>query len=780
MIDYLKLQKDFSRHKKIALKQPVREVISKLKENEKSKTENDEDEEPIPEDIQLMTIKDTNSMNKALLQNYAKQKREDDDDQGNQKKKAKKSNKSKSVERPTVRYSDLGGIDSILQHLGVDPPRGVLLHGPPGTGKTSLALAIAGELGLPFIKLAAPEIVSGMSGESEARVREIFEEAKTAQREMERRIVAQLLTSMDELSFEALGGKAVMIIGATNRPDSLDPALRRAGRFDREIRLGIPDDKGREKLAGDFDFFSIAKRSPGFVGADLRSLTREAAINAVNRIFSNLMVNNSMEVEESNENLVNYLSDRQNVSETLRNLEPLTAEELEPLAIEMNDFEVALKKVQPSAKREGFAVVPGITWDDIGALDYVREELRMAIVEPIKNPEMFSAVGINSPAGVLLYGPPGTGKTLLAKAIANESHCNFISVKGPELLNKYVGESERSIRQVFERAKSSAPCVIFFDEIDALCPKRNDENGDSHSSRIVNQLLTEMDGMEERSKVFIIAATNRPDMIDPAMTRPGRLDKLLFVSLPSAKERFEILKTLSRKTPLHSSVSLNDIAFDGRCEGYSGADLSSLLREASIAALRQKMLSNSQEPVFVAKEHFEEAFSRVFPSVSKEDQKSYEKLQKEFSTKPSLMNFLVLCSIRHQQLNNLDVKNLQSQLDKELAKYPPLLFLEKKTGVPKVHLTGIIVCLVLILVIFNVGGHLIVNLVGFVYPAYATFLAIESKEKEDDTQWLTYWMVFAAFSIVEFFSELILYWIPFYYLVKATFLYWLFSHNVNE
>ncbi|KDO20878.1 hypothetical protein SPRG_14110 [Saprolegnia parasitica CBS 223.65] len=567
------------------------------------------------------------------------------------------------VSRPTTRYSDVGGIQAILKevqelieyplthpeiytHLGVEPPRGILLHGPPGTGKTMLANAIAGESGACFLKVSAPEIVSGMSGESEQKVRDLFDQAianapsiifideidaitpkrETSSRGMEKRIVAQLLTSTDTLSLANTGGKPVLVIGATNRPNDLDQALRRAGRFDREICLGIPDADAREKilsvlaskmrLSGDIDFKDLARRTPGYVGADLVSLTKEAAVLAVNRVFSTLLHKETTTTTTS-------------INDEIRSVAPFTPEELEPLSVNMDDFLQAVPKVQPSSKREGFATIPDVTWNDVGALVEVRAELVLSILHPLQHPERFEALGLKMPAGVLLYGPPGCGKTMLAKAIANESGANFISVKGPELLDKYVGESERAVRQVFERARASSPCIVFFDELDALCPRRGmSDGGNGVSERVVNQLLTEMDGLDARKNVVVIAATNRPDIIDPAMLRPGRLDKLLYVPLPHAAERFQILSTLSEKCKMDPALDLEAIARDPRCDSFSGADLSALVREAGVAVLREADQTHIEIGLCIQKKHFESAFQTVFPSVSRADQKIFEKMKK--------------------------------------------------------------------------------------------------------------------------------------------------------
>jgi ribosome biogenesis ATPase len=548
----------------------------------------------------------------------------------------------------------------IYKTTGVEPPRGVLLHGPPGCGKTTIANALAGDLKVPFINISAPSVVSGMSGESEKKIRELFEEAKTlapciiffdeidaitpkregAQREMERRIVAQMLTSIDELSLDKTNGQPVIIIGATNRPDSLDPALRRAGRFDREICLNVPSEASRLhilkkmtqklKIDGDLDFARLAKATPGYVGADLKALTTAAGVCAIKRIFSSLTI----EDDSINLDQLNSLSTIQKF--LLRHPTPLTSEQLAPLAITYEDFLTALPTIQPTAKREGFATVPDVSWENVGALSNIRIELNMAIVQPIRNPGIYEKVGIHAPAGVLMWGPPGCGKTLLAKAVANESRANFISIKGPELLNKYVGESEKAIRQVFTRARASVPCVIFFDELDALVPRRDSSLSES-SSRVVNTLLTELDGLNDRKGIFVIGATNRPDMIDPAMLRPGRLDKTLFIELPNAQERLDIMKTVIKinKTPLSPEVDLSTIAHDERCRNFSGADLSALIREAGVIALKRKFfqdqddLMDDEDMIFVTGENFERALNSVKPSVNDRDRAKYERLNKK-------------------------------------------------------------------------------------------------------------------------------------------------------
>jgi len=544
----------------------------------------------------------------------------------------------------------------IYKTLGASPPRGVLLHGPPGCGKTLLGRTIAGQLDVPLLQLAGPELVAGVSGESERRVRDLFDAAvrgapcvlfldeietiaqrrENSSKEMERRIVAQLLTCMDSLNRT---GEPVFVVGATNRPESLDSALRRAGRFDREIALGIPDERSRIqilkvlcrnlKLSDDVNFQLIARLTPGYVGADLMSLCREAVMQAVNRF---LRYSSALSAT-ANSPLTDTLA-------FLKNPLPLTAECLQGVFIETKDFELAVHDVQPSAKREGFATVPDTTWDDIGALESVREELSMAILGPVRNPGAFSALGLSRASGILLAGPPGCGKTLLAKAIANESGINFVSVKGPELLNMYVGESERAVRQCFERARNSSPCVIFFDELDALCPHRTSAESGA-SARVVNQMLTELDGLEARKQVFVIAATNRRDIIDPAILRPGRLDKTLYIGIPSANDRVKILRTITRngtKPVLTDDVCLDRLGRDDRCEGFTGADLSALIREAALSALRETMQHSwtvilpdekvSESKVAVSMKNIESALLKVQPSISVKDRLKYEELRK--------------------------------------------------------------------------------------------------------------------------------------------------------
>ncbi len=597
---------------------------------------------------------------------------------GEPKLKRRKADLKKEVDRtpPTdISLENLGGVDNVIEELnelvampmlypdtyirtGIQPPRGVLLHGPPGCGKTMIANAFAAEIGVSYIPLSAPSLVAGMSGESEKKIRDIFEEAKqmapclvfideidvimgkreSAQREMEKRIVAQMLTCMDEMALEKTGGKPVIIIAATNRPDSLDPALRRAGRFNKEINLGVPNELAREKilraltqkltLPEDFAYRSLAKLTPGFVGADLNDVVSVAGTEAMKRMMAVLKQRTTTAMD------LDTATPDATLPPSLLILRSLVAHagESSPngdFSITYQDFLTAIPKVQPSAKREGFATIPDTTWAHIGALHEVREQLEMAIVEPIKRPESFARVGITAPTGVLLWGPPGCGKTLLAKAVANESKANFISIKGPELLNKYVGESERAVRQVFERARSSVPCILFFDELDALVPKREDSLSEA-SSKVVNTLLTELDGLSNRAGIYVIAATNRPDMIDPAMLRPGRLGTSVFVDLPTPDERVEILKALYTKalpTATREEVDgLESVARDVRCTGYSGADLGNLHQAAAVAALKREMASGlGSEELRIQRGDWEVALGKVRASVK--DAGKYRRLK---------------------------------------------------------------------------------------------------------------------------------------------------------
>jgi len=589
--------------------------------------------------------------------------------------------------RPETRYSDMGGIQHILddirdlieyplthpelyEFMHVKPPVGVLLHGPAGCGKTTLAHAIAGELGVHFRSVSAPEVVSGMSGESEEKIRQLFADAvehapallfideldaiapkrEDSSRGMEKRIVAQLLSSLDQLATSRSAAGNVVVVAATARPDSLDSNLRRAGRFDREVCLGIPDEEARRailttcmssmRLAADVSVANIARRTPGYVGADLTSLAKEAAIAAVNRAFASLFPDTgdaalAAAASGSGGSQPPPAAQRTPPRFPWRDTPPLQAEQLAGLCVSQDDIESALKSVQPSAIREGFTTVPDVSWEDIGALADVREELHMCVVKPISAPEQFAQLGLSAPAGVLLYGPPGCGKTLLAKAVAHASHANFISIKGPELLDKYVGESERAVRQVFTRARASAPCVVFFDELDALAPRRGggSEGGSGVSERVVNQLLTELDGMGGRRSVFVIGATNRPDMIDSAMLRPGRLDKLLYVPLPSPQQRIDILAKAARHTPMTPDVDLAAVALSSSCDGFSGADLAALVREASLQCLRQSFGSDAVlGPMAVSAAHFEAALGKSRPSVSPAERRMFESLARSLSS----------------------------------------------------------------------------------------------------------------------------------------------------
>jgi transitional endoplasmic reticulum ATPase len=557
------------------------------------------------------------------------------------------------TDSPDVTYEDIGGLDDeleqvremielpmrhpeLFQQLGIEPPKGVLLHGPPGTGKTLMAKAVANEIDAYFTTISGPEIMSKYYGESEEQLREVFEEAEEnspaivfideidsiapkrgeTQGDVERRVVAQLLSLMDGL--EERG--QVIVIGATNRVDAIDPALRRGGRFDREIEIGVPDKEGRKEilqvhtrgmpLSESIDIDSYAENTHGFVGADLASLTKESAMNALRRIRPEL----DLESEE------------------------IDAEVLERLEISDDDMKDAMKGIEPSALREVFVEVPDVTWDSVGGLEDTKERLRETIQWPLEYPEVFESMDLNAAKGVMLYGPPGTGKTLLAKAVANEAQSNFISVKGPELLNKFVGESEKGVREVFAKARENAPTVVFFDEIDSIATERGSGQTDSGvGERVVSQLLTELDGIEEMEDVVVVATSNRPDLIDSALLRPGRLDRHVHVPVPDEEARRAIFAVHTRDKPLADGIDLDELA--SRTEGYVGADIEAVTREASMAATREFI--NSVDPeemnesvgnVRVTMDHFEHALSEVGPSVTEETKERYEKIEKRFDT----------------------------------------------------------------------------------------------------------------------------------------------------
>ena len=539
-----------------------------------------------------------------------------------------------------VTYEDIGGLTDeikkiremvelplkhpeIFERLGIEPPKGVLLHGSPGTGKTLLAKAVANETNSHFILINGPEIMSKYYGQSEQNLRKKFEEAEKnapaiifideidaiaskreeTQGEVEKRVVAQLLAIMDGLKTR---GK-VVVIAATNMPDTLDPALRRPGRFDREIEIGVPGKESRlcilkihtrnMPLTEDVNLEQIANSTHGFVGADLASLTKESAMVVLRRLLPEFK---------------------------LKEEEPIPRDLLEKLRISMDDFKEALKTVRPSALREVLVEIPNITWNKIGGLQEIKQELIETVDWPLKHKDSFLRLGIKPPKGVLLYGPPGTGKTLLAKAVANESESNFISVKGPEVLSKWVGESEKGIRKVFKRARQVAPAIIFFDEVDALAPRRGAGSDSNVTERVVNQLLTEIDGLEDLNDVVVIGATNRPDILDNALLRPGRFDRILFVGAPDIEARKKIFEVHTYGMPL-KGVDLNDLA--KRTEGYVGADIESVCREAAIMALRDDL--NVKE---ILKKYFDRALDKVRPSVTPDLLKVYEQFKEEFKS----------------------------------------------------------------------------------------------------------------------------------------------------
>ncbi len=553
---------------------------------------------------------------------------------------------------PRITYEDIGGLRNevqkvremielplrhpeLFERLGVEAPKGVLLHGPPGTGKTLLAKAVANETNAHFTSLSGPEVMSKFYGESEERLREIFKEAQEnapsiifideldaiapkreeVTGEVERRVVSQLLSLMDGLQSR---GK-VVVIGATNRPNALDAALRRPGRFDREIVIGVPDRQGRMEilqihtrgmpLAEDVNLEKLADVTHGFVGADLEALCKEAAMRALRRILPEV----NLEAES------------------------IPADILNKIVVTMNDFQEALKDVEPSAMREVLVEVPNINWEDIGGLENVKQELREAVEWPIKYPEVFSYADARPPKGILLHGPPGTGKTLLAKAVANESEANFISIKGPELLSKWVGESEKAVREVFRKARQAAPCIIFLDEVDSVAPVRGSGIGDSHvTERVISQVLTELDGLEELRNVVVIAATNRPDIVDPALLRPGRFDSLLYVPLPDLDARKEIVRIHVKGKPLTTDVDLDTLA--ERMEGYTGADIASVCNTAVMLAIREYVGRYKEEEeakknvkeLKVSMKHFGEALKKV-KSISQQELEMYRKVSEDLS-----------------------------------------------------------------------------------------------------------------------------------------------------
>ncbi|WP_165693599.1 MULTISPECIES: CDC48 family AAA ATPase [Archaeoglobus] len=603
-----------------------------------------------------------------------------------------------------ITYEDIGGLKEelqkvrevielplrypeLFQRLGIEPPKGVLLYGPPGTGKTLIAKAVANEIGASFFTINGPEIMSKFYGESEQRLREIFEEAKEnapsiifideidsiapkreeVTGEVERRVVAQLLTLMDGL--EERG--QVIVIGATNRIDAVDPALRRPGRFDREIEIGVPDREGRyeifqihtrnmpleakysrefvldaierfkrqvddPELIKNLDFLydeiknseteeevkgavknllpqevideleveitkamlrSLADQTHGFVGADIEALCKEAAMKALRRYLPQIDLNE----------------------------DEIPIELLESIRVTWDDFMDALREIEPSAMREVFVEIPKVTWNDVGGLEDVKREIIEAVEWPLKYPEKFKKFGIKPPKGVLLYGPPGTGKTLIAKAVANESEANFISIKGGQILSKWLGESEKAVRKIFRKARQVAPCIIFFDEIDAIAQMRGIDEGSRAVERVLNQLLTEMDGLEELHGVVVIGATNRPDILDPALLRPGRFDRMVYVRPPDKKSRLAIFKIHTRDMPLSEDVDLEELA--DLTEGYVGADIEAICREAVMLAIRENI--NAEK---VEMRHFLEALKKIKPSVNEAMLNFYERFEEKMRT----------------------------------------------------------------------------------------------------------------------------------------------------
>ena len=533
---------------------------------------------------------------------------------------------------PKVSYEDIGGLDreitkvremielplrhpELFERLGVEAPKGVLLHGPPGTGKTLLAKAVANETNANFYHIGGPEIMSKFYGESEERLRDTFKEAQEnapsiifideidsiapkrgeVSGDVEKRIVSQLLTIMDGL--ESRG--QVVVIGATNRVDAIDPALRRPGRFDREIEIGLPDRKGRLQildihtrgmpLTDDVKLVDVADKAHGFVGADLEALAKEAAMGALRRVLPEI------DMEERN----------------------IPVETLQKIKVTMNDFWDALREVSPSSMREVLVESPNVHWDDVGGLTEVKQELMEAVEWPLKYRDLFEYADVVAPKGIMLYGPPGTGKTLVAKAVATESEVNFISVKGPELLSKWVGESERGVREIFRKARQAAPCIIFFDEIDSLVPERGRGLGNNVSERVVSQILTELDGLESLKDVVVIATTNRADMVDPAILRPGRIDRKLSIPLPDLETREDIFKIHTRNKILSSDLDIETLV--SQMDGFSGADVAAVCSIASLSAIREHIEKyedpmdsmKHKDELVITKEHFEYALEKT-------------------------------------------------------------------------------------------------------------------------------------------------------------------------
>ena len=554
-------------------------------------------------------------------------------------------------ETASITYEDIGGLGDavervremielplrhpeLFKRLGVEAPKGVLLHGPPGTGKTLLAKAVANETNSNFYTIGGPEIMSKYHGESEERLRNVFEQAEKnapsiifideidsiapkreeVTGETERRIVAQLLSAMDGMTSR---GK-VVVIAATNRINAIDPALRRPGRFDREIEIGVPNRDGRLEVLQihtrgmpidkDVNLEKLADISHGFVGADLQALAKEAAMRALRRVLPEMNLSS----------------------------ESIPLDTLRKIIVKMQDFMDVIKEMEPSAMREVFVEVPDIKWEDIGGLSPIKQELQEAVEWPLKYLGVFTYADATPPKGILLYGPPGTGKTLMAKAAANESEANFISIKGPELLSKWVGESEKGVREIFRKARQSAPCIIFFDELDAIAPTRGGNHGDSHvTERVISQFLTEMDGLEILTNVVVIGATNRPDIIDPALLRPGRFDRILYVAPPDRDSRLQIIKIHTKKKPLAEDVNVEQLA--DKTEGYTGADIASLSSAAVMLSLREhidkyptpKEAEKHTQELKINMKHFEDAMKKIRP-LSKQELDMYKNVAQQF------------------------------------------------------------------------------------------------------------------------------------------------------